>query len=167
MSNLNWTTFKALIDAKGLSIQYIDDGAFYLLMANEGAMMVTCKLSKTLEADATDVTDFTTNYLSRTNRPNNTTTTVSTPIHTAVGTSAVRIDNTVLANRTELVITVKKDVFIGFANTITTSAGYFMPLYKGQTIALAFGPDILLWAISATASLGSDDVVVTQGAKTR
>lgn len=90
---------------------------------------------------------------------------VSAPIHTLVGTSAVRIDSPVLANRKELDITVSKDVFIGYTNAVTTTSGWAFRLRKGQAIGLAIGPNVQLWAISDTAGVATTDVVVAQGAR--
>lgn len=89
---------------------------------------------------------------------------VSTPIHTSVGVTAIRIDNPVLSNRKEVDIVAQKDVYIGFTNAVTTSSGWFMKLYKGQVIGFALGPSVQLWAISSTSG-GVSDIVLTQGAE--
>lgn len=87
---------------------------------------------------------------------------VASPIHTSVGTSAVRIDDPTLTNRKKVDIQANKNVFIGFSNTITTSAGYYLALKKGQIVSLEIGPSIQLWAIAnSTGTTG--DVVLTQG----
>lgn len=88
---------------------------------------------------------------------------VSTPIHTSVGTSAVRIDNPSLSNRKEVDIQANKNLFVGFDNTVSSTT-YFLSLKKGQVVGLALGASVELWAISDSAG-GTSDVVVTQGAK--
>lgn len=88
---------------------------------------------------------------------------VSTPIHTSVGTTAARIDNPTLSNRKEVDIQANKDLWIGFSNAVT-SANYYLYIRKGQIVALALGPDVELWAISGSTG-GTSDAVVTQGAK--
>lgn len=89
---------------------------------------------------------------------------VSTPIHTSVGVTAIRIDSPALSNRKEVDIVAQKDLYLGFTNAVTTSSGWFMKLYKGQVIGLALGPSVQLWAISSTSG-GTSDVVLSQGAE--
>ena len=89
---------------------------------------------------------------------------VATPIHTSVGTSAVRIDNPILSNRKSVTIEVQKDVYIGYSNTITVASGWAYFLRKGQLISLILGPSTQLWAISGNTG-GTSDVIVNQGAK--
>ena len=88
---------------------------------------------------------------------------ISTPIHSSVGTSAVRIDNPALANRKEVDIQVNKDIYLGFDNTVSSTT-YYLFLRKGQIVGLSLGPSVQLWAISSTVGATSD-VIVTQGAK--
>jgi hypothetical protein len=89
--------------------------------------------------------------------------TVATPIHTSVGTTAVRIDNPTLANRKEVIVeTPNKTIYIGFDNTVTSST-YAHRMRKGEVIDFIYGPSVELWAISDSAG-GISDAVVTQGA---
>lgn len=61
-----WSEFKALIDAKALSVQHILIGGFYYLKAVDGAFVVDC----VLPADETseDTADFVENYKDAGNR---------------------------------------------------------------------------------------------------
>ena len=88
---------------------------------------------------------------------------VSAPIHTMVGLTSVRIDNPQLADRKSVTIQVDKNVYIGFANTITISSGYYLLLRKGQIVQLELSDQVELWAISVSAGSSTQDVVVTQG----
>lgn len=62
MIPINWAAFKAYVNAKGLSIQYADEGDFYFLLAVDGGVIFSCKLSKNLPGYSSDVSDFETNF---------------------------------------------------------------------------------------------------------
>jgi len=57
----NWTTLKNFVNAKGSSIQYLDDGSCYFLYAVDGGFTIQTIISKTTPASS-DQTDFETNY---------------------------------------------------------------------------------------------------------
>ena len=88
---------------------------------------------------------------------------ISAPIHNAVGNTATRIDSPQLAGRKSVTIQVDKNIYVGFNNSITTSAGYYLFLRKGQIVELSLSDNIELWAISTSASSSTEDVVLTQG----
>lgn len=64
MASLDWTTFKAFVDAKRLSIQWAEDTSFYYLSAVDAVDLFSCKISRTLPGDSSDLSDFETNYKS-------------------------------------------------------------------------------------------------------
>lgn len=64
---LGWNELKAFVDTRGLSIQYVDIGNFYLLYAIDGPLGFVCKLFKS-PSDTTDLDDFETNYQANANR---------------------------------------------------------------------------------------------------
>lgn len=49
--NLNWTIFKGIVDAKNLSIQWIDDGTQYHLYIFEALLVVNCFIIKNGSAE--------------------------------------------------------------------------------------------------------------------
>lgn len=57
---VNWSDFKAFVDARFLSVQYVDFGNKYYLLAIDSHFSLECHLNKT--NDAGDVTDFENNY---------------------------------------------------------------------------------------------------------
>lgn len=61
--NLDWVQFKAVVDARSLSIQYMEDTYSYRLYAFEGLLTIFCALPKDGTA-AVAVADFETNYKS-------------------------------------------------------------------------------------------------------
>lgn len=59
-SNLDWTSFKAVVDSHILSIQYVDTNSqFYHLSAPYNNLTISCQVFKD---GGSDVTDFETNY---------------------------------------------------------------------------------------------------------
>jgi hypothetical protein len=78
-----------------------------------------------------------------------------------VGTSAVQLVSSALANRKEVVVCNDSNqaVYLGGDNTVTTGSGY--PLYPGDEIRLPLGPTAQLWAIGEKAA---QDVRLLEGA---
>lgn len=68
-----------------------------------------------------------------------------------VGTSAVELASSPLANRKKIIVqnNGSKAIYLGGANTVTTSNGICIP--KGASFELDWGPNVDLWAISGTA----------------
>lgn len=62
----NWTQFKAVVDNRGLSIQYIEIGDNYLLKIFDGLFTIDCLLP--LDPTNSDTIDFETNYKSNGNK---------------------------------------------------------------------------------------------------
>lgn len=62
-----WVDFKAFVNARYLSIQYIEDANFYYLKALDSAFTLECDLDKN-PTDTTDLTDFVTNYKAKGNQ---------------------------------------------------------------------------------------------------
>ena len=52
MIRVNWSEFKSFIDAKGLSIQWLELADKYALKAIEGPLIVSCEIDL-IGADAT------------------------------------------------------------------------------------------------------------------
>lgn len=71
-----------------------------------------------------------------------------------IGTSAVQLAPSPLANRSSISITISADpniaVYIGNSSSVTVSNGY--PLYDGSTLQLDLTPSGNVWAISTIAS---------------
>src|SRR5574343_1493265 len=63
MRELPWTSFKAFVSARNLSIQYVDVDDHYLMWAYDGPMSFECKLYKSASA-TTDKLDFENNFKS-------------------------------------------------------------------------------------------------------
>jgi hypothetical protein len=61
---VSWSVMKSVVTPKGISIQFLDLGDAYELMAFDGAFLVTCNLPKD---GGTDVTDFETNFKAKGN----------------------------------------------------------------------------------------------------
>lgn len=68
-----------------------------------------------------------------------------------VGTSAVELASSPLANRKKIIVqnNGSKDIFLGGANTVTVSSGIRVP--RGASFELDWGPNVDLWAISGAA----------------
>jgi len=64
---IEWSVFKGIIDSKTLSIQYTEDSRFYYLSLFDGPQILECELDKN-PSDATDLTDFETNYKANGNK---------------------------------------------------------------------------------------------------
>lgn len=62
-----WSEFKAFVNARFLSIQYLEDSKFYYLKALDSAFIMQCDLDKN-PSDTTELTDFETNYKSKGNQ---------------------------------------------------------------------------------------------------
>jgi len=60
-TNLSWTDFKALVDAKDLHIQYREISSIYWIISFDGPFELGTSIAKTDPAN-TDQTDFETNY---------------------------------------------------------------------------------------------------------
>lgn len=69
----------------------------------------------------------------------------------AIGTSAIQLAPTPLANRSSISITIEASpniaVFVGNSSAVTISTGY--PLYDGSTLQLDLTPSGSVWAISS------------------
>lgn len=68
-----------------------------------------------------------------------------------VGTSAVELASSPLANRKKIIVQNNGDkaIYLGGANTVTTANGICIP--KGASFELDWGPSVDLWAISSSA----------------
>ncbi len=64
---VQWSAFKSFVDSRFLSIQWIDDGNFYILKAIDSAFTLECNIDKN-PSDTTDLTDFETNYKAKGNQ---------------------------------------------------------------------------------------------------
>lgn len=59
MRRATWTNLKTFVDARGASVQYIDEGTRYYLWAADGTLVLDCIINKDGNSDQTD---FETNY---------------------------------------------------------------------------------------------------------
>lgn len=58
---IEWTTFKAFVVARSLSIQWVEDTAFYYLSIFDGTIKYECELDKN-PTDSTNLNDFVNNF---------------------------------------------------------------------------------------------------------
>lgn len=70
----------------------------------------------------------------------------------SVGTSAVELASSPLADRTRILVQNKgsKDLYVGEANTVTTANGICIP--RGASMELPYGAGANIWAISSAAA---------------
>lgn len=87
---------------------------------------------------------------------------IQEPIRYAVGTTAVAIDPSKLDSREGVTIWANKDIYIGVTNLVTTSDKYIFKVFAGQLVQFSCNSTVDLYAISATASVGPDDVLIGQ-----
>lgn len=71
-----------------------------------------------------------------------------------IGTAAIQLTPTPLANRSSITIRVSKDnagaIYIGNSNAVTTSTGY--PLFAGDTLGMDLTPSNNIYAIADTSA---------------
>lgn len=60
MTTVKWAVFKAFVDARSLSIQYLEDDNFYFLKVSDAWFALECNLEKAV--DTADVTEFEATY---------------------------------------------------------------------------------------------------------
>lgn len=63
--NLNWTDFKEEVNSRSIPLQSIEQDSFYLLIAFDGNLGISCKVPKD---DSADHIDFETNYKNLANK---------------------------------------------------------------------------------------------------
>ena len=80
-------------------------------------------------------------------------------VNAAVGSTAVQLAATPLANRLNTIIENlgSQDMYIGNSNAVTTSTGFKIP--KGTALEVNFGASATIWAITAS---GTTDVRVAE-----
>lgn len=87
---------------------------------------------------------------------------IATPTAHQVGTSAVRLDASQLDAREGITLYANKRIYIGVNNSVGTSNAYYIKLEKGDFISMRLASSTEVWAISNTATAGSDDVLLGQ-----
>lgn len=168
---VEWSILKGFVDDRNLSVQWVDFGSQYELLAFDGNFSLESSIDKSIPSS--ELTDFENNYKSLGNTSPKNTTTVSNSLNVGgtvntnlnglinfqtsqytIGTSSSQITVIPLSTRSSLsikVITTSGNIiYVGNNSGVTTSTGY--PLFNGDSLQLDLNSTQQIWLISNAAS---------------